>query len=326
MGDPNGEGKAIAGDAGERHPERVVSLSASEARRPEPTTLDRRATLTVLLLCLCWGFTQVVIKVGNQGVAPVFASALRSTQATLLLVGWCTLRGIRLFERDGSLPHGLVIGLLFGAEFLFIYLGLFLTTASHGVLFIYTAPFFVAAGAHLLLPEERMTARKLLGLGLAFGGILAIVIESLTLPTRQQLIGDLSILLAAVLWAATTLYIKRFVAGHITFHKTLFYQLAVSAVFLGVASWALEHKRIIALTSPVLASLAFQGIVVAFVSYLAWFWLIQNYPVSQLSAFTFATPIFGVLSGILFLGEPFTGYLLLGVLLVAGGIALVNRP
>jgi drug/metabolite transporter (DMT)-like permease len=194
------------------------------------------------------------------------------------------------------------------------------------VIFLYTAPFFVALGAHQLLPNEPLTGRKLAGLVLAFAGVIATLWDSLGRPTRLQVTGDLMSMTGGMLWAATSLYLKRVVRSSMTPSQMLFYQLGVSAVQLSVMALLLEPRWILDLRPLVVTALAYQGIIVAFASYLVWFWLIQVYPVSNLSGFTFFTPIFGVLLGGLLLHEPFTAKLLAGAGLVAGGMILVNWP
>ncbi|MBI2455503.1 MAG: DMT family transporter [candidate division NC10 bacterium] len=289
-------------------------------------TLDARAMAMVVSLCFLWGLAQISIKVANRGVSPIFQAALRSVVAALLVAFWARVRRMPLVHRDRTLLHGLAIGLLFGTEFMFIYVGLNYTTASHAVIFLYTAPFFVALGAHWLLPHEPLTGRKLGGLVLAFAGIILTLWDSLGRPTRVQLEGDLMSIAAAFLWAATSLYLKAVVRTRMTPSQMLFYQLGFSAVPLSLMSLLFEPQWIRDLSPLVIGALAYQGIVVAFASYLVWFWMIQVYPVSNLSGFTFFTPIFGVLLGGLLLHEPLTAKLLTGGGLVAGGMVLVNWP
>lgn len=288
--------------------------------------IDGRAVATVVGLCFLWGLSQVSIKVANQGVSPIFQGAVRSIIAASLVALWARLRGLPLIHRDRTLLHGLAIGLFFGTEFVFVYLGLFYTTASHAVIFLYTAPLFVALGAHWFLAAEPITARKGAGLLLAFLGVLATFWDSLHSPTRLQLLGDLLSLTAGFLWAATSLYLKRVIRTSMTPSQMLFYQLGFSAVQLTVMSLLFEPNRITDPTPVVIGSVLYQGVVVAFASYLAWFWLIQVYPVSSVSAFTFFTPIFGILLGGILLREPLTIKLLFGGGLVTGGMLLVNWP
>lgn len=293
----------------------------SAARR---VGLDLPAMGLLLALCAVWGLNQVAIKVGHAGISPLTQAGLRSAIASACLVAWAARRGIPLFRRDGTLGYGLTIALLFAAEFVCIYWGLTYTTASRAVLFVYTAPFVVAGGAHLVLPGERLTGRKTLGLACAFVGLALAFADGLRLPSRRELIGDGLELVGAILWGATTLVIKAR-GQRVSPHKTLFYQLAGSTVvLLGLA--ALVGEAGVSRPTPlVLAALGYQSLVIAFVSYLAWFWLLTRYPASDMAAFTFWTPLFGLAAGALLLGEPVTAALGAAFALVAVGIYLVSR-
>jgi drug/metabolite transporter (DMT)-like permease len=137
-------------------------------------------------------------------------------------------------------------------------------------------------------------------------------------------VGDLCGLVAAFLWASTTVLIRATSLARTSATKTLAYQLAVSAVVLLLASFLLGEKGVTAVNGLVLASLAYQGVIVAFASYLAWFWLLTRYLAARLSVLSFLTPLFGMLSGVVFLSEPLSAYFALAALLIAAGIALVN--
>ncbi len=289
-------------------------------------SLDGWAVAAVVCLCFLWGLSQVSVRVANRGVSPIFQAAVRSVVAGALVAVWARLRDMPLVHRDRTLLHGLAIGLLFGTEFVFVYLGLTYTTASHAVVFLYTAPFFVALGAHWLLPAERLTGRKIVGLLLAFAGVVATLWDSLGRPSGLQLLGDMLSLTAGLLWAATSLYLKRVVRSSMTPAQMLFYQLGFSALQLAAMTAVLEPRHVWDPSPLVVACLAYQGVVVAFASYLVWFWLIQHYPVSKVSGFTFFTPIFGILLGGLLLQEPLTAKLVIGGGLVTAGMVLVNWP
>lgn len=287
--------------------------------------LDIFAALSMVALTATWGFQQVAIKVTNNAISPGFQSGLRCAGAFVLLLVWCRVRGIKLFERDGTLFDGLVVGLLFAVEFTFIYWALVYTDVSRSTLFLYTSPFMVAIGAHYLLPGERMGASQIIGLLCAFGGLVLAVQDSLALPSATGLIGDLMMLVAAFLWAATTLYIKKSSLAKADPAKTLAYQLGVAALFVPGALLAGE-SGITRFDGLVAASLAYQIVVVAFLTYLAWFALVRTYPASTLSVFTFLSPLFAMLSGAYFLSERVTPLLWIALALVACGIWLVNRP
>ncbi len=287
--------------------------------------LDTAAFLLMTLLCALWGFNQVAIKLANAGISPILQAGIRSAGSTLLLWAWSSHRGVRLFERDGSLGLGLLVGLLFTAEFVVLYWGLVFTAASRAVLFLYMSPFVVALGAHFSIPGERLRPLQVAGLVCAFCGMAAALGDALRLPTYRELLGDAMALAAALFWGATTVLIKASRLAAISPHKNLFYQLGVSALLLPMLSWLAGEPGIVAPTRLVLGMLAYQIAIVAFASYLTWFWLVSRYPAGRLSSFSFLTPIFGLLAGALVLGEPVTWGLSLALALVAVGIYLVNR-
>ena len=288
--------------------------------------LDMLASSVMLALCLLWGFNQVLAKTANTGISPILQAGLRSIGATALVWAWASLRGVRLFTRDRSLWPGIIAGLMFAAEFALIYEGLEFTTASRAVLFLYCAPFVVAVGVHLLVPSEKLSATQVLGLVGAFAGIAIAFSSGLVLPTHRQLLGDALELGGALMWGGTTVLIRASRLVHISPHKTLLYQLAVSAVVLPLVSWALGEPGIFAPTAPVLIAFTIQTIGVASISYLTWFWLIAQYPAGRLASFTFLTPLFGVAAGAVILSEPVSRDLILALVLVGIGIYVVNRP
>lgn len=293
-------------------------------RMTERKTLDAKAFSLMLVLTALWGFQQVAIKLTAPDISLVMQAALRTALATALLVAWARWRGSALLQRDGTLWAGLGAGLLFGLEFVFIYAGLGHTAASRMTVFIYLAPVLTALGLHWLVPGEKLVRAQWLGVAIAFAGI-ALAFGEAFAAARASLLGDVFGLVAAVLWAATTVLIRASALARASAAKTLFYQLGVAAPILFATSLALGERGVVALTPLALASLAYQGVIVAFASYLAWFWLLTRYLAARLSVFSFMTPLFGVLAGVLILEEPLTPSFVGAALLVGAGIVLVNR-
>ena len=284
------------------------------------------AGLLLVLLCFLWGAQSVSIKFSNQGMPPLMAAALRSFVAGVLVWIYAGMKNRKVAFPSGQTRHAVMIGILFGLEFLFLYWSLVYTPVSRSLIFLYTHPFWVALGAHFFLKGDRLTFAKLFGLILAFCGVVAVFQDrSPTLPDLY-LIGDLMALTAAVSWAATTLYIKYItVKVKLDYIQTLFAQLIYSFPLLVLGSVLFEFPASMDLSGVVLASLFFQSVIVAFASYLVWFWLIHHHAVSRLAAFTFMTPFFGVVLGGMVLDEPITSLVLIGLACVAAGLYAVNR-
>jgi drug/metabolite transporter (DMT)-like permease len=297
------------------------------ALRERKSHLDALAVTTLVVCCFLWGLNQVAAKAALPEIGALWQAALRSTGAAALLWLWARARGISLFDRDGTLPGGLLAGALFAAEFFCIFVGLQFTTASRMVVFIYTSPFVVALGMPLISRAERLHAVQAIGLVLAFAGVASAFSEGFSQPAAgpQQWIGDALGILAGILWGATTLAIRATKLTHASAEKTLFYQLAVSAVLLLAGAAATAPPPLHALSPLAWGSLAFQVVVVSFASYLVWFWLIRHYPATRIASFTMLTPVFGLILGSLLLAEPITARLLIALATVAAGILLVNR-
>src|SRR5438128_3660922 len=302
------------------------SMSAHEMRissagRP----LSPGAVAVMLMLCLSWGFNQIAVKLALPDIPPILQATIRSAGALPVLLLIARLRGATIFKRDGTLRAGLFAGVLFGIEFVLIYRGLLFTSASRGVVFIYTAPFFVAFGSYLFL-GERLRASQWGGLALCFTAVaLAIGVPQANVD-MNVLLGDLMIVGGGALWAATTLIVKTTPLLTAPAEKGLGYQVAVSIPILALAAWLSGETLTRVPGSLALSLMAYQAIWVVGLTYLLWFALVKTYSVSKLSAFTFITPLFGVVASYFIMHDALTAVFGAAALLVIAGLYLVNRP
>ena len=293
---------------------------------PDRKPADTQAILLMLLLSAMWGFNQVAIKLAAPGISLVMQACLRSTIAAVLLLLYARLRGIALFDRDGTLLPGLVAGALFAAEFAFIHAGLNHTSAARMVVFVFMAPVLTALGLALLIPGERLRPWQWAGILIAFAGIATAFSEGFAATGGNAWKGDLMGLVGAILWALTTIVVRTTSLSNTQPAKTLLYQLGFAGATLPAVSMALGESGITHLAPVVLASILYQGVLVAFASYLTWFWLLTRYWAAQLSVFSFLTPLFGVAFGVCILGDLVSTAFIAAALLVGTGIALVNLP
>jgi drug/metabolite transporter (DMT)-like permease len=288
--------------------------------------LDTLAIVLLLACCLFWGFQQILIKTTVGEVPPLWQAAIRFVAAAGLLWAWCAWRGIKLFERDGTLPAGLLAGGLFAAEFTCIYLGLRDTAASRLTVFLYTSPFVVALLLPRIVPAEKLRPVQWIGLSIAFAAVAFAFSEGFTgSSTPRQLRGDALGLAAGILWGLTTLVIRASKMSNASAEKTLFYQVAVTAVVAPLLSLGLGETWSFSYSTYAWVSIALQTVIGAFASYLAWMWMLRHYPATQLSSFTFLAPLFALVLGVLLLGEKLTPQLVIALVAVAAGIVLVNR-
>jgi drug/metabolite transporter (DMT)-like permease len=283
------------------------------------------AIALVLMLCLTWGFNQIAIKLVLREIPPYTQAAIRSAGALLVILAIARFRGVKLFERDSTLGAGLFVGAIFGFEFLLIYHGLELTSASRAVVFLYTMPFFVAFGAYQLL-GERLRAVQWTGLAVSFAGVAVAIGVPQPNVTPSVLLGDALMIAGAAMWAATTLVVKRTRLINVAPEKALGYQVGLSVPILGIAALVAGEQIPAVPGTLTISLLAFQAFWVVGLTFLLWFSLIRTYSASKLAAFTFITPLFGVVGGYLILDDHLTPAFGFAALLVIAGLVLVNRP
>jgi drug/metabolite transporter (DMT)-like permease len=291
-------------------------------------TIDTAAMGLMLLICLAWALQQIGLKATAELASPVFQVGLRSGVAAALvfmLIGF-QRQTIQLIGKTAAL--GVVAGLLFAVEFVLVGEALKHTSASHVVVFLYTAPIFAALGLHWKLPSEQLAHIQWGGIAVAAIGIAYAFLAPTgsahrTADLNAMLLGDGLALLGGAAWGVTTVVIRTTRLSSIPAAHVLFYQLATAfAVLVGFA--AVKGETSITLSQGLILNLAFQTIIVSFLSLLAWFWLLGKYRASQLGVFSFLTPLFGVLLGVAFLGEPVTVEFLTGASCVLFGIAVVS--
>ncbi|MCX8023052.1 MAG: DMT family transporter [Syntrophorhabdaceae bacterium] len=286
--------------------------------------MDIKGILTVVVLTLLWGLNYPIMKFTNTGLSPIFTTFLRSVIASICGVIYCIILKKPLFHRGVLLFHGIVVGILFGLEFVCLYAGLLYTDSARAAIFVYLSPFVVALGAHFFL-KERLSALKVIGLILAFAGSSMVFKgKPRTTNTNLMLLGDILEILAAVFWGATTLYIKKYLAQRVHPINTFLYQLVFSIPVMLLAAIIVEDKWVYHWDVYIGAAVVYQSVIIAFASYLVWFILIHTYPVAILSIFTFLTPVFGVFFGAVLLKERLTLGLITGLLLVCAGIYCNN--
>ncbi|MGI9356425.1 MAG: DMT family transporter [Rhizobiaceae bacterium] len=270
------------------------------------------------------GLNQVMIKLVNAGLQPVFQAGLRSLLAFPIVLLIALAFRQRLSIRNGSLLPGLISGLFFGGEFILLFLALDYTSVARASIFFYTMPFWVAVGAHYLIPGERLTTLRITGLVLAIAGVALALSGNAQPASDYALMGDIVCLIGAMMWAGIALIARTTALSKSTPHMQLLYQLAVSAPMMLFA--ALFFGPFIRELEPFhLGLFAVQVIVVVSFGFAAWFWLLSKYPASDMASFGFLAPLFGVGFGWLILNEIVGLRLVLALVLVGTGIVLVNR-
>ncbi|MFY0691551.1 MAG: DMT family transporter [Paracoccaceae bacterium] len=281
---------------------------------------------TVLIgFSLLMALNQVVIKVTNDGFQPVFFAGLRSAGAILCIALWIRWQGRGLSIRPDLWPSALLIGTMFAIEFIFVFMALDLTSVARASVIFYTMPVWLALAGHFLLPGERLTPTKSIGLGLAVIGVSWAIFDRSGPAEEASLTGDLLALAGSLSWAGIALCARATPFREVRPELQMFYQVLISAPILLLAS--LFFGPLIRALEPVhLLGLTFQIVIVVSAGFVVWMWLLSVYPAANVASFSFLSPVLGVLLGWALLGETISVSILGALCCVGLGIILVNRP
>ena len=286
--------------------------------------IDAFGACSLVAFSALMALNQVVIHLMNEGFQPVFLAGVRSALAGLALAAIMVARGDPPRFARGMAGPGVLIGLVFAAEFVCLFLALDLGSVTRVSVIFYSMPVWLAAMAHFALPGERLGRSRAVGLALAFAGVAWAIASREGASAEGSLAGDVLALGAALSWAGIALIARGTRLRGIRPEMQLMWQLAVSALVLLAMSPLFGAP----LREPEpwhLAGGAFQ-VAVASLGFLFWLWLLTIYPASGVASFSFLAPVFGVAMGWLLLGERVGPPLLGAATLVAVGLVLVNRP
>ena len=284
--------------------------------------MDLFGALALITFSLNLSFNQVVVSVTNGGFQPVFQAGIRSAGAVVVLALWMRMRGVGFHVPRAALTGGVLTGIFFALEFLCLFTALDITTVSRASVIFYSMPVWLALIAHFFFPGEGLSGAKITGLVMAMAGV------AIALADRSggavSWTGDLLALCAALCWAAIVVCVRLTPLGAVPPAQQLMFQVMISAPILLIL--APFFGPLLREVAPIhVAGLAFQIVAVASFGFLAWFWLISIYPSSSVASFSFLSPVFSVMFGWLLLSEDVAASVWGALVLVAGGIYLINR-
>ena len=288
----------------------------------EKRAVDLPGAAALIGFAALLAFNQVVIKVTGGGFGPVFQAGLRSVLAAITIYLYMRVRGIPVAYPSGAFGWGLLSGTIFAFEFICLFVALDLAPVSRVSILFYTMPVWLALAAHVLLPGERLTGPRAMGLVLAMAG----VVLALSAPQAGTVSrwGDILSILGAMGWASIALLVRMSPLSKVGPETQMLFQVIPSALWL----LALAPLFGALLRDPGwihVGGLLFQAVCVVSLGFLAWFALLKIYRASDVASFSFLSPVFAVVFGWMMLGEEVGLKIWLALGLVAAGIFLINR-
>ena len=302
---------------------------AAKPRELEPVSF-KTASLALFTVAL-WGANPAAVSYSVATLPPIAVAGVRFAMATVFMLFWCHVEGCGLRLRIGQRLPALVAGFLLFVQIATFNVGVLMSNTSHASMMINTFVFWVVVIEHFITRADRLTARKLLGLFVAFGGVLLLLLRteaasasksaaSLDQPT---LIGDAILLVSACVLAWKVVYVRH-ALKFVEPGKLIFWHDLIGVVFFVVGSALFEELEFRGFTAPAVVSLIYQGVFVAGICFALQALLLRHHSASQIAVFSFATPLFGVGTGILLRGDQMTPLLAVAAVCVAIGILLVN--
>ncbi len=275
-----------------------------------------------LLLAFLWGGNSPSIKVGLDDFPPMALAFFRFVIGLVVVGSWSLYRRVSLGLQRGELPRLILLTAIFILQIICLNTGTKYTTASRSTIFINVYPFFTALFAHFWIPGERLSIPKTLGIVVAFSGVFITVAPNLG-EGETSILGDILVLVSGCFLGLRVVVTKLLVQA-IHPYRLLVWYLSLSLPCYAAMNLILEQGEPMQLTLASAAALLYQGGVIAGYCFLAWTSILERYSASKLVVLFFATPLSGVLFSYLVLGDELTLNLLIGAVLVAGGIYLVN--
>ena len=287
-------------------------------------TVDSTGAGLALLTSVLWGGNTVAIKLGLTDAPPLRMAWMRFVVGVVAITIWAwatgRLAGLRV-TRDEWRPM-IVLALIFTAQIGSMNVGTSLTSAAHATILLNLYSVHTVVLSHFLIPGDRLTARKIAGVVIAYAGIV-VLFSGQTSGGASSLLGDAIVFVSAFLLAERLVYVARAVQ-ELDPVKLLLSQATIGSALFMIGS-ALTEPEPTTWTARLATSIAYQGIVIAGFNFVVNMWLLQRYRPSSLVPFFLTQPLFGVVAAALVTGDPLTWELLLACVAVAIGMGLTTR-
>ena len=286
-------------------------------------SIDGLAASFLIIFSILLGLNQVCVKLVNVGMHPVFQVALRSTLAIIPILLYCYFTKKKITISDGSFIPGVIAGILFAVEFIFLFTALDYSTVTRVSLIFYTMPVWLTISAHFLIDNDKLSLKKIIGLALAVFGLILAIYEPSGEYNEKQFFGDLYSLLASFCWAAIAIMLKTTRLNKSIPETQLLYQLIVSGIILLPISF-LFNDFIRDMNISLVLIFLFQVTIIMCLGFIGWLWVMSRYSASSTSSFAFLTPIFGVLFGWLIMDDNINLQIYFSLFLTCMGIYMIN--
>ncbi|UNO50950.1 DMT family transporter [Alicyclobacillus acidoterrestris] len=280
-----------------------------------------KSVLLIAALVIMWGVSWPIYKIALNDTPPILFAGLRT------LIGGILLGIVRLPKyreiRWKQTWHIYLIAAFFNAIVFYGLQTVGLRYLPEGLftVVVYLQPVLIGLLTWLWL-GERLSVLKLVGLLLGFVGVGVISVSSIS--GHVSPIGIILAIATAVGWAIGTIYVKK-IGNRVDALWLVAFQCGIGGLVMTAVGSGFEHWSSIVWNAPYLCGLIYGAVFGIPISWVVFFTLVRSGDASKVASFTFLVPLIAIFLGTLFLHEPFTDYLLIGLVLIVVSIYLVNR-
>lgn len=272
----------------------------------------------LILLCLIWGFNFVVMKVANDFFSPELFVTYRFVSGAIVLLAVAFF--VKLPKPPRKYWSWIILTGALQIAFCSVAMQICFEYMSAGevAMLNYTMPIWVTILAKFFL-NEPLTAKKILGVTLSIAGIFILMNDDLS----GNLFAILLALTAAMGWAVSNILMKiKFVGFNLISLTT--WQMVAGAIILSVYCACFVDTT--AIWTPLsIACIAYNGILASALAFFLWMYILSRTQASKASVSILGVPVVGVISGVIFLQEPLTVLMSVGIIMILSGIVLVQR-
>lgn len=288
--------------------------------------MSSRSWAAFLLLGGVWGSSFLWIKIGLQELGPFTLVAYRLLFGILGMAAVALLMRPVFPRRRKAWVALAIMGITNTAlPFTLISWGQLTVESSVASILNSTVPLWALMIAPQFLSDERVTPASVIGLLLGFGGVVLILQRDLNGAWASgTLVGSIAILGAAVLYAGSAVFARRFLDGMNHIVQALVPIFVADSVLWPLAALN-ESPVVLPAQSHTWIALLWLGLLGSCLAYLLYYYLLHDIGPTRTTMVTYLFPVVGITLGVVFLGEPLDAALVLGALLVLAGIVIVNR-
>jgi len=291
-------------------------------------TTKSKAYLAWVAICIIWGTTYLVIRIGVQEMPPFLFSGFRWLIAGPIFLVFLKLRGIPLPTKKDLLPIAIVGILLIGLGNGLITFGEQWIPSGLTALLVTTVPMLIVLSETLILKKVAFNKTILLGALIGFGGILLIFGNNFALLFETEyLFGIIAIYAGVISWASGTLYSKHKKASSVKINPlaNAATQMVIGGIFQVVVGLSIGEAEHFELTEKGVWAFIYLAIFGSFIAYGSYIYAIEHLPISFVTTYAYINPIIALFAGWFVLDEILSFEIILAAIIILFGVWLINK-